>query len=99
MVDVALPSELKPFFWDVEWDKLCVTKHARFIIERLLEYGNLAAVRWVVHTYPQDQITLVVKTSRRLSPKTGAFWALYLGLKEEDVACMRAPLLPQPARR
>lgn len=84
MAGVVLPLELKRFFWDVAWERLSPTEHASFVIERLLEYGDLEAVRWVVHTYPPDKIAEVVKTSRRISPKTGAFWTLYLGLKEGD---------------
>lgn len=57
----TLPEEFYPFFWDVQPEKLDVQRNASFIIERLLEIGDDAAIRWVLASYPMEAIEGVVR--------------------------------------
>ena len=86
----TLPEEFYPFFWDVKKKKLDVQRNASFIIERLLEMGDDAAIRWVLATYPMEAIEGVVRDSRRLSKKTVRFWQLIFGLEDEEIRCLSA---------
>ncbi|HLC69654.1 MAG TPA: hypothetical protein VJH75_01255 [Patescibacteria group bacterium] len=38
-------------FWDVDPKTIDEKKHARYIIERVLDFGNDKEVRWVYHNY------------------------------------------------
>lgn len=84
----SIPQRFYALFWDVKSEQLDVQQHATFILERLLEMGDDAAVRWLWTTYPEETIRHVVRNSRRLSRKTARFWQVVFGLEEEDVRCL-----------
>ena len=44
---LALPSELEPLFWDVEFAETRWPEHADFVVKRILDQGGLDAIRWV----------------------------------------------------
>lgn len=86
-----LPDFLRRFFWDVSFADLDGRADYYFVLERLLEYGDDRAIRWLLSYYTNAERIEVVKSSPRLSPKTGCFWKCYYGLQEEDVRCLRPP--------
>ena len=88
------PAFLKPFFWDVSFEDLDVRADYYFILERLLESGNDRALRWVLEQYEDGELLEVVKTSPRLSAKTGSFWRCYFRLTEGEVRCLRRSCRP-----
>lgn len=61
-------------FWDTDPKKIDFQKNARYVIERVLEYGEDKEVTWLWHTYPRSVLRKVVLTSRGLHPKTRALW-------------------------
>ncbi|MCL4514504.1 MAG: hypothetical protein M1379_02725 [Firmicutes bacterium] len=63
-------------------------RNATFIVERLLEMGDDAALHWVRANYAEETIKETVKNSRRLSRKTARFWQAFFGLEEEEVRCL-----------
>jgi len=93
MADQSLPDHVpdtfKRFFWDVNFDTVSPKTHPRYVINRLLDKGDLGAARWVVHTFPKKYIIQTLKTVRDFSPRSGWFWTRYYRLKEEDVACLQ----------
>ena len=82
-----VPAEFHDLFWDYRPEVLDTDVHAPFILERLLEYGSLAAARWALDTYGPERLTTFLRERgvRTLSRKTLSFWTLLLGL--EDEAC------------
>jgi hypothetical protein len=84
-----LPDSFKKFFWDINTDELDVEKYPKFVIERLLEHGDFDAIDWLKQNYQESKIQEVVRTSRRISPKTGNFFALYYNLPKHDLVCMQ----------
>lgn len=81
-------SILKSIFWDLDAEKLNLKKNARQIIERVLEWGDLEQVHWVLKTYTKDQIIETVKNSRQLSRKSANFWADYFNISKNEVKCL-----------
>jgi hypothetical protein len=83
---MGVPAEFRPLFWDVRPEEIDPDAHAPFVLERLLEYGSLAAVRWTLRAYGRDRIAdfLRGRGRRTLSRKTLAFWTLILGLEGEE---------------
>lgn len=76
-------KKLIPFrrtlFWDVDPKTIDPKKHARYIIERILEFGNDQEVRWLFRHYPRLLIREAFQRSRGvLHEKTKALWSLIL---------------------
>ncbi|MEW6229414.1 MAG: hypothetical protein AB1700_15215 [Bacillota bacterium] len=84
----TLPPSLNKFFWDVDPKAVDIDKNYFFVLERLLEEGDDAAIRWVMSYYGDGQRLEVVRNSRRLSRKTARLWQNYYGLGEEEVRCL-----------
>lgn len=80
-----LPHLLRPFFWDVQLADLAVDEHRDFILARLLDFGDRAAIQWIFRTYPREVLVAFLKGrgAQLLARRTWGFWALLLGLKAE----------------
>lgn len=86
-----LPSSLHQFFWDVDASKVNPIKSAHYVINRLLDKGDLEAVQWVLHNYLRSSIVETLKNRLDFSPKTAVFWSRYLNIPREEVKCMQEP--------
>jgi len=75
--DKSVPSQLYKFFWDVDPKTLNVRRHRRFIIERILDLGDLNAFWWAQKQYPTALLIEVSLTSRRLSERSKQFWKVW----------------------
>lgn len=89
----SLPSSLYQFFWDVDAATVDPSAHPYYVINRLLDKGNLEASRWVLKNFPREVIVETLKTRRDFSPWNGRFWARYLNVPEEEVACLQPSYL------
>lgn len=65
-----IPGKLKKYFWDMDFKKLDAKKNSYFIIERILEYGDLAAVKWLIGSFNKTEIKRNILKSRRASSKS-----------------------------
>lgn len=61
-------------FWDVDPKTIDPKKHAQYIIERILDFGQDKEVRWLWHFYPKQTISHTVKNSRVIFPQTKILW-------------------------
>jgi hypothetical protein len=75
---LKLPKEFQKYFWDVSFDELSFDKYPRFIAERLLNYGNLNGIRWLLSHTDTRFIRTLVDTSRNLNAKTKNYWQIIL---------------------
>jgi hypothetical protein len=80
-----LPESLRPFFWDVDFDRLDIQSNAFFIISRILEHGDEPSSTLLLCTYSEREIIQVVKTGRSLSRRSRNFWMIFFGI--EDQSC------------
>ncbi len=87
----TLPVSLHRFFWDVDPKTVDPSKSSKYVINRLLDKGDLAAARWVINHYPKETIIETFKTRRDFSGDTASFWAHYLGFPVEEAKCMQEP--------
>lgn len=62
-------------FWDVDPSTIDPEKHARYIIERILDFGEETEVSWAAKQYPHSLIRDVVNKSRVLHDKSRALWS------------------------
>lgn len=90
-----LPRFLASLFWETDFEKLRAKEYPEYVIERVIEYGDDRAISWLLSVFTREEITAVVKSSRRISPNTATLWSLVLGIPKEEVACLSKPsLLP-----
>ncbi len=68
-------------FWDVDFSKINKITHTQFIIERILEYGDLKSVKWMNNNYDLDKIKEVTINSKNISKKVLIIGKLFLTLK------------------
>ncbi len=61
-------------FWDVDPKTIDPKKHARYIIERILDFGDDREAKWMYGYYPHALIRDVVRKSRVLHPQTKVLW-------------------------
>ncbi len=90
-----LPEFIHRYFWDIDPAQLEVSRRQVYVIERLLEYGDLPAVRWMEERFSPEEIVQVVCQSRALSPLSANFWAKMLDIPLEEVRCLSKPFRQQ----
>lgn len=93
-----IPKFITKYLWDVKIDSLSLDTHSGFIIERVLEYGDEDALLWLNTTFGKDRIAEVLKTSKKISSKTGNFYALYYNIPKEELLCIRKPFTQKQNR-
>ncbi len=84
-----LPKKFFKFFWDINAAKLDTARYPEYVIERLLNLGDLKAVKWLWETFNREKIIEVIKTSRQINPKTANFFTKFLNLNPKEVFCLQ----------
>jgi len=63
--------------WDSTPENIDLKKNARYVIERVLDFGDPSEVRWLFRQYSKERIKQVMNLPRvQLSPKSKALWSL-----------------------
>ena len=84
-----LPCFLKRYFWDVDFPKLQKNFHAQFIIERILEYGNEKAAKWLFQHFTRSEIRRTLTKRRNISPLSANYWSLILKVSKNQISCLQ----------
>ena len=87
----SLPQSIKVLLWDTDLESISLTKNFQFVIERILEYGDLPDIKWMETTFSHEQIIQTLKDSRRISVKSGNFFAWKYKLPQETLQCLQQP--------
>jgi hypothetical protein len=79
-------------FWDVEFESLDSSRDADFVLPRVLEFGRLRDIRWLIDTYGVDRIHYFLREQGHpeLSARTTAFWRSYFNASGESWASIPA---------
>ncbi|MGQ9647180.1 MAG: DUF6922 domain-containing protein [Thermodesulfobacteriota bacterium] len=93
-----IPDGIGRLFWDVDKNALDLKRHRSYIIKRIMDYGDIEEVKWMLKTYSSEEVIEVVKKSRGLSRKSAYFWAAYFDIPREEIACLKmsSPKGPRP---
>jgi hypothetical protein len=86
---MRLPSSIKKYFWDADFNTLDIQKHSSYLITRLLEYGDEKAILWMLNHISRKKIKTTVMESRELSPKSANFWGLLLNINKIKIRCLK----------
>ncbi len=81
----GVPAWAAWLFWDVDPAKLDLDRDEGFILPRVLEFGGMAEVRWVLGRYGRDGIRAFLRDvgHPEISSRTLAFWRAALGAEKE----------------
>ena len=63
-------------FWDADPKSIDPKRHARYIIERILDFGDEKEVRWMARTYSRRLIQDTIDRSRVIHEKSRSLWKL-----------------------
>lgn len=85
-VPTVLPPSLYRFFWDVQAEKVNPSTHPQYVINRLLDKGDLGAVKWVLWNFSKKTVIDSLRHGPAVDPPTASFWSSYLRISRKDIA-------------
>jgi hypothetical protein len=74
---IDLPLEAQKYFWGDDLSDLSWEKHKNYIVQTLLEKGDLVSVRWLFTKISKEEVRLLLP-DLHLQPKSSNFWKIYL---------------------
>jgi hypothetical protein len=92
------PAGVARFFCEIQWEDRIADEYPFYVVERLIENGNMEAVRWVRRRYGDDFLREVVCRSRNISRQTARYWQNVLDIPEEQILCLSKSWLNRPNR-
>ena len=66
----------RSLFWDINPKNLDPDKYPDYIIERILDFGEIKEFKWMAHYYPAEKIKDVMRHSRVVSDRAKALWSM-----------------------
>ncbi len=84
-----IPTNLQHLFWDVNLETFEPREFPVYTISRVLEFGNEKAVAWLKENFTESEIQHVIKSDKRLSPKSAHFWSLIFGVPSDEIAALK----------
>lgn len=94
----VLPLFLHRYFWDIDVKKFNFREKPQYVVQRLLEVGNLKAVRWLLRNFKKEQIKETIQKRRGFSARTVSFWANFFKIPVNKIVCLQKPYLQQRKR-
>lgn len=86
---ISLPKFLNKYFWDVDFKKLDAGEYPYFVIERILEYGDEQAVKWMMGNFKKPEIKRALMKKRGISPRSANYWALIFSVPKNKILCLK----------
>jgi hypothetical protein len=83
----------KSLFWDVDITTLDAEKHAQFIIEKVLVYGNWDEFKRTLEYYGKQNVATLSTQIRYLDNIVLDFCATYFNIKKNKFRCYKHKLL------
>ncbi|MBU4446376.1 hypothetical protein KJ656_15055 [bacterium] len=77
-INKKLPEEFRKYFWDCNFNELSLDKYQKFVVERILNFGDIHSVRYILLNVDKSEIKNIISTSRNLNNKTKNFWKIML---------------------
>ncbi len=85
----------KALFGDIDFNSLDGEKHARFIIERLLQKGDISDWKLIKLYFGLDKIKSDVVRVRHFNDKTLNFLSVILNIPKEEFRCYNTKVSTQ----
>jgi len=78
MKNSVLPDMLRKYFWDCDFETLSMARYAQFISERILNFGDMQSLKWLLAQIDRSFLIELIQKSRNLNRKTKNYWKLML---------------------
>lgn len=88
-----LPLSFRRYFWDTNPRKIDIKERSSYIIERILEYGDEKAVRWLFANFAKQTIRQTLEKRRGFSEQSANYWRLILGIPKSKILCLKKQYL------
>ena len=72
-----IPTQVQLFFWGDNLDELNWPEHKKYIIQTVLDKGNIESLKWLFTKTSRLEI-LHLLPQLKLQPKSRNFWQIYL---------------------
>jgi hypothetical protein len=71
-----LSPNLLKYFWDCDKSKLDLNLHKSYVLNRLMQYGDIEAVKWILKNLEREYVInhLKNKGKNSLDSKSYSFW-------------------------
>jgi len=86
----------KTLFWDINPDKLDTEKNARFIIGRVLDFGDIEDWKAIKNYYDSKTIKESAVDHIFSDMRSLHFWAMILDIPLKELKCTKNPSLKIP---
>jgi hypothetical protein len=79
-----VPPAFKKFFWDADFAKLKFPEHENYVLGKLMAYGDLASIKWILRTYEHGTISryLEKRGKHTLGKQSFLFWRKILRMED-----------------
>jgi hypothetical protein len=84
-----IPKNIQHLFWDIEIEKFHPLDFPEYTISRVLEFGDEESNTWMKELFSESLIKKVLKTDKRLSPKSANYWALMFCIPLGEIAALK----------
>ena len=74
-------------FWDVDRKQIDLSLHAPYVVQRVLEYGQIGDWKLLLAYYGLDEIVSISKNLRSLEPRALAFISTISRTPQEQFRC------------
>jgi hypothetical protein len=73
----SVPGRFSTIFWDTAINNIDLKSHGQYVMEKVLEFGDLDAFNWMRDVYPGWRIKETLLISRSISEKSRNFWSIW----------------------
>lgn len=90
--EILFSSLSKMLFWDIDIKSFDLEQHARYLIQRVLEYGQWNDWKLIRDFYGKSRIVDECKKMRTLDPRALSFICCISETSKEDYRCYHTAL-------
>jgi len=82
----SIPTSLKPYFQEYDFEALDPERDAFLVIERTLAWGDVPELRWLFARYGAERLAAWVKQAgwRCLPRRRFKYWQIFFNLPDAD---------------
>ena len=84
-----IPKNVEHLFWDINVETFNPHDYPEYTISRVLEFGDEESATWMKELFSEAEIKNVIKSDKRLSPKSANFWAIIFSVPFNEVAALK----------
>ncbi len=84
-----IPKYIQHLFWDINVETFDPLEYPEYTISRVLEFGDEEAAIWIKGLFLESEIKKVIRSDKRLSPKSANFWAIIFGIPIGEISALK----------